>query len=255
MEVHNSDNKFSRVTGALMVAFAISLLFSLYVAFTLPADLRFKGNVQYLDLVTPILVKLYIALGFTVLLAIAVIYAEMKNVKVAIIYKDKSAAQVKEEKMQAESTRLDSLDTKSISASNPDELLTKSLNHLAKHFDGVAGACYICKNENGNRFAELISGFALPLTESDTIRFNYGEGMVGQSAKSGTPVYMDDIPEGYFQGMSGLGQASPRFILILPLKKGVEVWGVLEVATFYAFNPQQKQLAEKFAAEIGERLS
>lgn len=251
----NSNNNISAFSRGLMIAFAASLLVSVYLLFTLPSDLRFKGNLQYLDLVTPILVKLYIALGVTVALACFALYAEMKNTKVVIVLKEKSAAQSVEEKIQSESNRLDSLDSTSITSKDAITILTSSLNLIGKSLNAVAGACYTTKEEENVKYVELISGYALPLTETDVLRFNFGEGLVGQAAKSGSAIYVDEIPEGYIQAVSGLGQSSPRFILILPLKKNNEVKGVLEVATFKAISPQEKQMAEKFAGEIGARLS
>ena len=245
----------ANLSKGILVAFTLALLISFYLLFTLPSELRFKGNLQNAELITPVLVKLYVMLAITAGLAILSIYAEIKRTKVAIVYKEKTTAQIEDEKNQAESGTIASLDAKSVSGGNPTEILTHALNTLAKQLDGVAGASYLCKEESGVRFAELVMGFALPLSESDVIRFNFGDGMVGQVAKSGTAIYVDDIPDGYFQVISGLGQASPKFILVLPLKKNNEVKGVLEVATFKGISDQGKQAAEKFGLEIGERLS
>ena len=252
---HNTGNKISGFSKGLMIAFGVALLYSIYLLFSLPSDLRFKGNLQYFDLVTPVLIKLYLALGLTALLAIITLYAEMKNTKVAIVYKDKTASEMAEEKTQSEITRSDTLDSKAITAKNDRDLLNDSLSALSKRLDGVAGACYMAGEEQGSQMMELVSGFALPLSESDVVRFNYGEGLVGQVAKSGIPIYLDEIPEGYFHVVSGLGQTSPRFVLILPMKKSGEVKGVLEVATFRAISAPEKQMAEKFASDMGERLS
>jgi len=251
----NSDNKLSRFSRALTLAFAISLLLSIYFLFTLPSDLRIKGNLQYMDLVAPILVRLYLALFATIALACVALYAEMKNIKVAIVYKEKSAAQVAEEKSQSEFISQDALDSKSITAKDTKAILTDSLNALVNRFSAGSGACYITGLESDTKFAELVSGYALPLTESEVLRYNFGEGLIGQVAKTGAPIYLDEIPEGYVPVESGLGKASPRHIFIFPLKKNDEVKGILEIATFKAISQQEKQMAEKFSGEIGERLS
>jgi len=251
----NSGNIIPTLTKGILGAFALSLLISIYLLFTLPADLRFRGNLQNLELVSPILIKLYITLAITAIIAVLAVFTEIRRVKVAIVYKEKTTAQVENEKVQAESTNIAALDAKSIAKGNTTEILNNALNALAMRLEGAAGACYLCKEEGGTRFAELVTGFALPLSESDVVRFNYGDGIVGQAAKSGASIYIDDIPEGYFQVVSGLGQASPKFILILPLKKNNEVKGILEVATFKSVSNSERQMAEKFATEIGESLS
>lgn len=252
----NTNNTIANLSKGAMAAFAIALLLSIYFLFTLPADLKFRGNVQHTELITPVLVRLYIVLSITVGLAILAIYSEMKKVKLAIVYKEKTNAQKEaEEKLQSESSNLENLDVTAMVSSKPSETLSNALKAIAKRIEAVAGACYICKEENGTRFAELVNGFALPLSDSDVIRFNFGDGMVGQVAKSGTSIYIDDIPESYFQVSSGLGHALPKYIAVLPLKKDGEVKGVIEIATFKSINNQLRPIIEKFASEIGGSLS
>lgn len=250
--IMNGLSKFSKI---LVIAFALSLLVSIFQLSSLPSDLKFKGNVQYMDLVNPVLTKLYLGLGLTAILAIVTIYAEMKNKRTVIVYKEKSEAQVAEEKTTAEANRtLDALNSKAITSKDNKTILVDALNLLAKELEAVSGACYFPGESDEQRYVELHSGFALPVSEADVLRFNLGEGIVGQVAKSGSVIYLDEIPEGYFQAMSGLGQALPKFVLVLPVKKGTEVKAVVEVATFKTIGQRERQAAEKFANEIGERL-
>lgn len=256
MEGNNTikNNPISGFTKALLWAFVASVLLSIYLLFMLPSDLQFKGNVQFMDLVNPVLVRLYIGLGITFFLACVALYAEMKNTKVAIVLKEKTAAQVALEKDQSESSKVEALDSKIIKSKDATTILSESLTLLGKKLEAVVGACYAVKEENKAKFVEMVTGFALPLSDQSVIRFDIGEGMIGQVAKSGMPMYLSDIPEGYVQVESGLGNASPRFIFILPMKKGNEVQGILEIATFRAITDQERRMAEKFAEEIGERL-
>lgn len=251
----NTGSGLSKYTKALVYAFAASLLLSIYLLSGLSSDLKFKANVQYMDLVNPVLIKLYLALGLTAIIAGVTIYIEMRNKRTVIVYKDKTESQSKEERTTTQSSSsIDGLNSKSITAKDSKTILADSLSLLAKELEAGAGACYLSGEEEGQRFVELHSGFALPIAESDTLRFNYGEGIVGQVAKSGAAIYLDEIPEGYFQVLSGLGQASPKFMLVLPVKKGNDVKAVIEVATFKIIGQKEKQAAEKFVNEIGERL-
>ena len=255
MEGNNINlNPISGFSKALLIAFVASLLLSIYLLIMLPSDLQFKGNVQFMDLVNPVLVQLYSVLGMTAILACIALYAEMKNAKVAIVFKEKTAAQSVLEKGQFESAKVESLNSAAISASDTTTILSESLSLIGKKLEAVAGACYIVKAENEAKFVELVSGFVLPFSDNSVVRFEFGDGIVGQVAKSGVPMYLNEIPEGYIQVVSGLGQASPRFILILPLKKKNEVQGILEIATFKATTDMERRMAEKFAEEIGERL-
>src|SRR5688572_15442615 len=120
---HKTGSKISGFSKGLMVAFAFSLVVTIYLLFALPSDLQSRGNLQYLDLVMPILIKLYISVGVTLALAFIVLYAEMKNTKVAIVYKERTASQTAEEKITAEATKLDSLDSQSIVAKSAKDLM------------------------------------------------------------------------------------------------------------------------------------
>lgn len=53
-----------------------------------------------------------------------------------------------------------------------------------------------------------------------------------QAAANGKTLYVDDIPEGYIYVISGLGSASPKYLLIVPFKKQEQVIGMLEIASF-----------------------
>lgn len=252
----NTGNGLSRYSKALIFAFAASLLLSIYLLSALPSDLKFKGNVQYMDLVNPILIKLYLSLALTASIAGIALYVEMRNKRTVIVYKEKTQAQTANEKSIADSNRaIDALNSKSIIGKDSKAILAEALNLLAKSLEAGAGACYLPGEENGQRFVELHTGFALPVAETDVIRFNLGEGMVGQVAKSGSPIFLDELPESYFPVQSGLGQASPKYVLVLPAKKGSEIKAVVEVATFKSIGQKERQAAEKFMNEIGERLS
>ena len=62
-------------------------------------------------------------------------------------------------------------------------------------------------------------GYALSIGESTVIKYEIGEGLIGQSAASGNTLYVDDVPDGYIKIVSGLGSASPQHLLIVPVKK------------------------------------
>jgi methyl-accepting chemotaxis protein len=114
---------------------------------------------------------------------------------------------------------------------------------------------YRIAEEDGKRFAELKSGYALNLAESSVIRFEFGEGLIGQAAASGNTLYVDDVPEGYIKIVSGLGSASPKFLLITALKKTGQVQGILEIASFSPINEDQRKFVEEAAQLIADKIS
>lgn len=78
-----------------------------------------------------------------------------------------------------------------------------------------------------------------------------GEGIVGQCALEKRKIIIEDIPEGYFKISSGLGEATPRSLLVLPLLFEGQVKGVLELASFNGFNPTHQALLDQLTESIG----
>ena len=112
------------------------------------------------------------------------------------------------------------------------ELARRSVRLLATHVGAPAGALYFLVD--GGRL-EMIGQFALGpegTTPEAMPSFRLGEGLVGQAATQSEVVVVDDPPHGYLRVRSGLGEGSPRAIVLLPLVHLGKVTGVLELALF-----------------------
>jgi methyl-accepting chemotaxis protein len=55
--------------------------------------------------------------------------------------------------------------------------------------------------------------------------------------------------------ISGLGSASPQYILIVSIKKADQVVGVIELASFTRINEDQRKFVEEASALIAEKIS
>lgn len=62
--------------------------------------------------------------------------------------------------------------------------------------------------------------------------FTKGEGLCGQAALEGLPIVIDKIPNDYLDVTSGLGNAKPTFLYLLPIMKDKYCVGLIELATF-----------------------
>lgn len=61
-----------------------------------------------------------------------------------------------------------------------------------------------------------------------------GEGLLGQCARERRSLLYRDVPAGFWHIESGLGQALPRSLLLLPVMRNDELIGVLELASMDA---------------------
>jgi signal transduction histidine kinase/DNA-binding response OmpR family regulator/HAMP domain-containing protein len=82
-------------------------------------------------------------------------------------------------------------------------------------------------------------------------RLDLGEGLVGQCAIEKQKILLSNVPPEYIQIASGLGNAPPQNILVLPIIFEGQVKGVLELASFERFNPTHEAFLDQLTESIG----
>ncbi|GAA4915366.1 signal transduction histidine kinase [Stackebrandtia albiflava] len=95
-------------------------------------------------------------------------------------------------------------------------------------------------------------GYAQPGTE---VVYAPGEGLVGQAAASRHTIRVTDIPDGYLTIRSGLGEATPADVVIMPIQFEGEPLGVVEFASFHKFSPLHISFLERLGTNIGTALN
>ncbi|SDS26182.1 Signal transduction histidine kinase [Paenibacillaceae bacterium GAS479] len=81
------------------------------------------------------------------------------------------------------------------------------------------------------------------------IRLN--EGLAGQAAADGHPLYITQVPNDYLQVSSGIGEASVNELYIMPLHYQHKVVGVLELGTLQKFTDIHKELLQQVGESVG----
>ena len=78
-----------------------------------------------------------------------------------------------------------------------------------------------------------------------------GEGLVGQCAIEKKRILLTNVPDDYIQITSGLGEAKPLNIMVLPMIFEGEVKAVIELASFTQFSSTQIAFLDQLAESIG----
>jgi HAMP domain-containing protein/signal transduction histidine kinase/CheY-like chemotaxis protein len=78
-----------------------------------------------------------------------------------------------------------------------------------------------------------------------------GEGLVGQCALEKRKIHITNAPPDYIRISSGLGEAAPRSIIILPVVFEGQLKGVLELASLEGFNPTHQAFLDQLTESIG----
>jgi CheY-like chemotaxis protein/HAMP domain-containing protein/GAF domain-containing protein len=102
---------------------------------------------------------------------------------------------------------------------------------------------------------KLIASYAYKSRKHVANRFHMGEGLVGQSALERKPILLTNVPDDYIQINSGLGEAAPRNIMVLPILFEGEVKAVVELASFLPFSQIHQIFLDQLAESIGVVLN
>ncbi len=126
------------------------------------------------------------------------------------------------------------------------------LSELCPVVSAQLGEFYVLDgNDDGEAWLTLLGSYASEGRETFGKRVALGQGIVGQCALERRKTVLDHVPANYLRISSGLGEAPPRNIMVLPLIFEGQVKGVLELASFEGFDPTHHALLEQLTESIG----
>ena len=126
------------------------------------------------------------------------------------------------------------------------------LSEVAALVSAHYGAFYIVETREGEEpVLQLVAGYALSSADGANRAFRWGEGLVGQSARDGRRILMTSVPAGYVSVRSGLGEASPSALVVLPVDFEGRVKAVIELGSMEQFSPTHLDFLDQLADGIG----
>ena len=104
---------------------------------------------------------------------------------------------------------------------------------LADYLNAQIGAIYLASD---NDHLRLVGSYAFKKRKNLSNEFKFGEGLVGQAALEKESILLTKVPADYIAVSSGLGEAVPRNIVVLPFVLEKEVKGVIELGSLDEFS-------------------
>ncbi|MHC5672252.1 response regulator [Nostoc sp.] len=124
------------------------------------------------------------------------------------------------------------------------------LSNLAPLVGASQGVFYAMESIDDDPVLKLLSSYAYKERKNVANQFRLGEGLVGQSALEKQRILLTQVPNDYIRITSGLGEASPLNIIVLPILFETQVNAVIELASFGSF----KELHLTFLEQLSEIL-
>src|SRR6202167_4458740 len=124
------------------------------------------------------------------------------------------------------------------------------LSELAPLVDAQQGVIYRMEADGSGTMA-LLSAFADDGENGHRKRLKVGEGLIGQCAAEKQRMLVSDLPPDTVPIRSGLFQAIPRNIIVLPVLFEDSVKAVIELASLRVFTPSHLAFLGQLTASIG----
>jgi HAMP domain-containing protein len=131
------------------------------------------------------------------------------------------------------------------------------MSELSPAVSAQHGAFFLADHEEDGAGYELrlLASYGYKKRRSVANRFKPGDGLVGQAALEKKPILISDPPDDYIHIASGLGEAPPRNIIVIPVLFEEQVLAVIELASFRPFSEIILQFLDQLTETIGVVLS
>ncbi|HWN66797.1 MAG TPA: response regulator, partial [Haliangium sp.] len=125
------------------------------------------------------------------------------------------------------------------------------LSELAPVVEAQHGVFYMVQSVDDEPVLKLYASYAYMERKHVANQFRFGESLVGQAALERKRILITDVPPDYIQVSSGLGEARPRAIVVVPVLFEEEVKGVIELSSFQKFTPIQLAFLDQLIESLG----
>lgn len=130
------------------------------------------------------------------------------------------------------------------------------LSYLVKYLNANQGSFYVAhEDEVGESYLELTACYAYSKKKFVEHKVYAGQGILGQCMLEKDFVFITDLPANYVKITSGLGEATPRNVVVAPLTFNEIFCGAIEIASFQILKPFEVEFLKKICEDIGSEIA
>ena len=134
-----------------------------------------------------------------------------------------------------------------------NSVTAKILSELAQVITVQQGLFYILKEDEIflNSKLELVASYAFIKRKNSLTEYAMGEGLIGQCGIEKEKILLTSVPKDYNKIHSGLGEAIPLNVIILPVLFEGQLKAVIELCSFDTFSQSHQDFLEGLTESIG----
>ena len=132
-----------------------------------------------------------------------------------------------------------------------DKVIAMTVNYLKANQGGLF---VVDRDDDSSVRIRLTACYAYQRKKFINKSIESGEGLIGQAFLEQEPIHLTEIPKDYVRITSGLGQATPTSLLIVPLKVNEVVEGIIELASFRLLKDHEVELVKKLGETIASHI-
>lgn len=138
---------------------------------------------------------------------------------------------------------------------NVDELCYEVVSNLVRYINANQGGIFVVNDTEEEIYLELKACYAYQKKKFLEKRIGIGQGLVGQAYLEKGIIYLTTLPDHYIAITSGLGEANPKSLIIIPLKYNDKIEAVIEIASFNQMNQHEIEFMQKVGEYIASAIS
>ncbi|MGD1842017.1 MAG: HAMP domain-containing protein [Thermonemataceae bacterium] len=138
-----------------------------------------------------------------------------------------------------------------------DEFAYQIIYNLVTYLGVNQGAFFsIVSNQQKDQFSlQINAAYAFDRRRYEEKTITLEEGLLAQAVSEKDIIYLTDVPDNYIEITSGLGDAPPSVLLIIPLISEKEVYGAIELASFNQLADYELAFAQRIAGMVASTIA